>query len=81
MISKIIITIIRAYKLLLSPSIGMHCRFTPTCSTYALQAVQMHGALNGSYLTMKRILKCNPLCKGGCDPVPLERPFSLKSSK
>lgn len=46
------------------------CRFTPTCSQYAIEAITTHGALKGSILSLKRILRCHPLCKGGYDPVP-----------
>ena len=51
---------------------GMHCRFTPTCSAYAYQAVERHGALRGSWLMVHRLARCQPLCKGGFDPVPDE---------
>jgi len=65
---------VRAYRLLLSPWVGNQCRFEPTCSRYALQALASHGALAGSYLMAARVLRCHPWCAGGCDPVPLERP-------
>lgn len=65
---------ILGYRLLLSPWLGSACRFEPTCSRYALQALDRHGALAGSYLAARRILRCHPLCAGGCDPVPQERP-------
>lgn len=65
---------VRAYRLLLSPWLGSACRFEPTCSRYALQALERHGALAGSYLAAGRILRCQPWCVGGCDPVPHERP-------
>ena len=61
---------VRCYQLLLSPWLGSSCRFEPTCSAYALQALQRHGALRGSALTGWRILRCQPWCDGGCDPVP-----------
>lgn len=61
---------VRAYRLLLSPWLGAQCRFEPTCSVYALQALERHGALHGSYLTLRRIGRCQPWCTGGCDPVP-----------
>lgn len=65
-----LLMLVRGYRLLLSPSLGSSCRFTPTCSAYALQALQSHGAMRGSYLAAKRVLRCHPLCAGGHDPVP-----------
>ena len=61
---------VRAYRLLLKPWVGNACRFEPSCSAYALQALQRHGALGGTALTGWRILRCQPWCNGGCDPVP-----------
>ena len=69
---RFLIGLIKAYRLLLSPWLGTSCRFTPTCSAYGLQALAMHGAVVGSYLTLKRIARCHPWCHGGHDPVPLE---------
>ena len=69
---RFLIGLIKAYRLLLSPWLGTSCRFTPTCSAYGLQALAMHGAAAGSYLTLKRIARCHPWCQGGHDPVPLE---------
>lgn len=71
---RVLIALVKGYRLLLSPSLGSACRFEPTCSVYALQALQQHGAMMGSYLTVARIGRCHPWCKGGCDPVPTERP-------
>jgi putative membrane protein insertion efficiency factor len=61
---------IRAYQLLISPHLGQCCRFHPTCSDYARQAIERHGPLRGLSLTTRRILRCNPLDEGGFDPVP-----------
>ena len=61
---------VRAYRLLLKPWVGCVCRFDPSCSSYTLQALQQHGALRGSALGVWRILRCQPWCNGGCDPVP-----------
>jgi hypothetical protein len=61
---------IRAYRFLLSPYFGQHCRFTPTCSEYALEAVQRHGAWHGSWLALKRLVRCHPWAAAGHDPVP-----------
>lgn len=66
---------IRAYRLLLSPWLGNACRFEPTCSQYAIDALQRHGVLAGSLLSAARLARCHPWCEGGCDPVPA-RPFS-----
>lgn len=71
---QVLIGLVKAYRLLLSPWLGSGCRFEPTCSVYALQALQQHGAMMGSYLTVRRIGRCQPWCQGGCDPVPTERP-------
>ena len=70
----LLLSLVRAYRFLLSPWLGTACRFEPTCSSYALQSLQMHGAAVGSYLTLRRLIRCNPWCAGGCDPVPLARP-------
>ena len=61
---------VKGYRLLLSPWLGNCCRFEPSCSAYALQALQQHGALRGSALAGWRVLRCQPWCQGGCDPVP-----------
>jgi len=61
---------LRAYRLLLSPWLGSACRFEPTCSRYAIEAIERHGPGAGSLLTAKRLLRCHPLCAGGHDPVP-----------
>ncbi len=68
--AKILIVLIRAYKLLLSPLVGWHCRFQPTCSHYAKDALLAHGILKGSFLGIKRVLKCHPWGGSGHDPVP-----------
>ena len=67
---RIFIGIIRVYQKILSPLLGAQCRYTPTCSQYAVEALQKHGALKGSWLAFKRILSCNPFGGHGYDPVP-----------
>lgn len=62
--------LIRFYQTAISPWFGARCRFHPSCSNYALEAIEVHGATKGTWLTIKRILKCHPLTKGGFDPVP-----------
>ena len=61
---------IKFYRFFVSPLIGSNCRFYPTCSTYSLEAIEVHGAFYGSWLTLKRIARCNPLGGHGIDPVP-----------
>lgn len=65
-----LIGVVKAYRLLISPWLGSNCRFEPSCSTYSLQALQQHGAACGSYLTLRRLVRCQPWCAGGHDPVP-----------
>ena len=62
--------LVRFYRKYISPMRQPCCRFIPTCSQYALEALEKYGALKGGWLAFKRILRCNPLCKGGYDPVP-----------
>lgn len=71
---KLLILLVKGYRLLLSPWLGSSCRFEPTCSAYSLQALQQHGAAVGSYLTVHRLLRCHPWCAGGHDPVPDQPP-------
>ena len=74
MMQRLLMALVRAYRLLLSPSIGSACRFEPTCSAYSLGALEKHGAARGSYLTLARLVRCHPWCAGGHDPVPEEAP-------
>jgi putative membrane protein insertion efficiency factor len=67
---RILLAIIWFYKRAISPYLGNACRFTPTCSEYAIEAIGKYGALKGSGMVAWRILRCNPFCKGGYDPVP-----------
>jgi hypothetical protein len=67
---KILIFLIRGYQLLISPWLGPHCRFYPSCSEYALIAIKTHGVLYGIVLGIKRIFRCHPWHPGGFDPVP-----------
>lgn len=73
LMKKILLTIIRFYQYAISPLLGPRCRFTPTCSQYAFEAITEHGVIKGTYLGAKRILKCNPFFKGGYDPVPCKK--------
>jgi putative membrane protein insertion efficiency factor len=74
MMQTVLMGLVKAYRLLLSPWLGSACRFEPTCSAYSLQALQAHGAAAGTYLTLARLARCHPWCAGGHDPVPAERP-------
>ncbi|MCX7095493.1 MAG: membrane protein insertion efficiency factor YidD [Methylobacter sp.] len=65
-----LIAIIKFYKYFISPLLGNRCRFYPSCSSYSLEALQLHGAIIGSYLTLRRLLRCHPFHQGGIDPVP-----------
>ena len=67
---RLLLALIDGYRLLLSPFFGTQCRFYPTCSTYAREAIETHGAWRGSRLAIWRILRCNPWHPGGFDPVP-----------
>ena len=72
MINKTLIRIIKLYQKYLSPILGQNCRFHPTCSQYALEALKVHGAYRGSVLAVKRIIRCNPWGGSGIDNVPGE---------
>jgi putative membrane protein insertion efficiency factor len=74
MIRALLIGLVKGYRLLISPMLGSSCRFSPTCSTYSLEALEKHGAAAGTYLTLARLARCHPWCDGGEDPVPLEKP-------
>lgn len=73
----LLIGLVKAYRLLLSPWLGSACRFEPSCSAYSMQALQQHGAAMGSYLTLRRLARCHPWCDGGIDAVPPTRSASL----
>lgn len=62
--------LIRFYQLAFSPWLGLNCRFEPTCSSYALEALRRHGLIKGLYLALRRLLRCHPFSRGGYDPVP-----------
>ncbi|HEX6019023.1 MAG TPA: membrane protein insertion efficiency factor YidD [Burkholderiaceae bacterium] len=71
---RALIGLVLAYRFALRPWLGNACRFEPTCSAYALQALRRHGALAGGALAGARLLRCHPWCQGGCDPVPQQPP-------
>ncbi|MBK1694686.1 membrane protein insertion efficiency factor YidD [Chromatium weissei] len=70
---RILIAPIKVYQYLISPLIGPHCRFYPSCSQYAVEAIERHGIRYGSYLAVRRLARCHPWHVGGIDPVPHER--------
>ncbi|MGA2266641.1 MAG: membrane protein insertion efficiency factor YidD [Phycisphaerae bacterium] len=65
-----LVLLARLYQVTLSPLLGRHCRFAPTCSNYFIEAVERHGALAGGWLGLRRLLRCHPFSRGGFDPVP-----------
>ncbi|HEY7985860.1 MAG TPA: membrane protein insertion efficiency factor YidD [Methylophilaceae bacterium] len=67
---RVLVGLIKLYRFAISPMLGSNCRFTPTCSAYALTALQRHGTIKGSWLAIKRISRCHPWHPGGSDPVP-----------
>lgn len=70
MLAWVLKKIVRGYQVAISPLMAPRCRFYPTCSSYAIEALEKHGAIKGSWLTIKRLSKCHPLHPGGLDPVP-----------
>ena len=72
---RLMVAIVKAYRLLLKPWLGNACRFEPTCSQYALTALERHGAIAGGSLAAGRLLRCHPWCEGGCDEVPAQPPL------
>jgi putative membrane protein insertion efficiency factor len=74
---RVLIGVVLGYRLLFKPWLGNACRFEPSCSAYALDALRRHGALAGGTLAAARLLRCHPWCAGGCDPVPEHAPRLL----
>lgn len=70
LLSSFLILLVRGYQLVLSPLMGQNCRFFPTCSSYTLEAIELHGPIKGVWLGVKRISRCHPGSAGGIDPVP-----------
>ena len=73
MMRRLLLSLIAFYRRWISPATGTRCRFEPTCARYAEEAIILHGVIVGSLLTVARLLRCHPLCRGGHDPVPEER--------
>ena len=80
MIARVLVLPIRLYQMLISPLLGPRCRFYPSCSAYAVEALQRHGALRGSWLAVRRLGRCHPWNPGGPDPVPPARPGAALTS-
>ena len=78
---KILILLIKLYQKFISPMFPAKCRFYPTCSQYTLEAIKEHGAIKGTYLGIRRILKCHPFHEGGYDPVPKKENKNLEGKK
>ena len=76
---KIIIGLIRFYQLFISPMLGPSCRFYPSCSQYSIEAIKIHGIFKGSFLAVRRVLRCHPGCEGGLDSVPEKNSAGLKN--
>lgn len=76
---RLLVGIISLYRYLISPLLGPRCRFYPTCSAYAIEAIERHGALRGGWFTVKRIVKCHPFHPGGPDPVPPAPPTTTEN--
>lgn len=70
MLARILVMIVRGYQVAISPLLPPSCRYTPTCSQYAVEALRRYGALRGSWLTLRRLGRCHPFRAGGYDPVP-----------
>lgn len=70
---RVVVGAVRVYQRAVSPWLGSNCRFHPTCSQYCIEAVERHGVLRGSYLALKRVLRCHPWGGHGVDPVPGSR--------
>lgn len=76
----VILTPVYFYRIFISPLLGAQCRFSPSCSTYAIEAIKTHGAMRGVYLTARRISRCHPWGGAGYDPVPAKKSHTEQSS-
>ena len=76
---RLLILSVRGYKYLISPFLGQSCRFYPSCSSYAIDAIEAHGAMRGGWLALRRVLRCHPWHEGGVDPVPEPKEPLIKS--
>ncbi len=67
---RLLVLLVRGYQVAISPMLGLHCRFAPSCSAYSVEAIERHGALRGGWLALRRVARCHPFTPGGYDPVP-----------
>lgn len=72
LLTRLLVTLVYAYRVTLGPLLGGSCRFEPSCSSYAIEAIERHGPVRGSHLALRRILRCHPFHPAGYDPVPGE---------
>ena len=79
-VARLLLTVIRFYRTAISPALPPSCRYTPSCSAYAVEAIEIHGAGRGSWLALRRLLRCHPFHAGGHDPVPSPVPSAEKVS-
>ena len=77
--ARLLSGLVRLYRYAISPLLGPHCRFAPTCSAYALEALTVHGAVHGGWLSLRRVSRCHPFAAGGHDPVPPGRSATMES--
>jgi hypothetical protein len=73
LLGRLLLRLLRLYKVLISPYFAGSCRFLPSCADYAAEAISHHGAFRGSWLAARRLARCHPLCEAGYDPVPVKR--------
>jgi putative membrane protein insertion efficiency factor len=78
-VKTLLLLLVRAYQWLIRPLLGAHCRFHPSCSEYAKEAIERHGALAGSWLAARRVCRCHPYHPGGYDPVPIHDSFRRRT--
>ncbi len=78
--NRLLVWIVRGYQILLSPMLGQRCRFFPTCSNYAIEAIHVHGAARGSLLAARRLCRCHPFNEGGVDLVPPAQPTNSSTA-
>lgn len=78
---RILVTLIRVYQWLLSPLLGQNCRYHPSCSHYAIEAVEIHGPVRGTWMALRRVGRCHPWHEGGYDPVPPPAPSTITEAK
>jgi hypothetical protein len=76
LVGRVLVAALRAYQVVVRPTLPTHCRFIPSCSVFSVEAIEQHGATHGVWLTIRRLARCHPWHPGGCDPVPEARSVS-----